>query len=82
MTRPCEYEFDHEESLRRLAIQMAAQLPPGRSDTESVLRQIRHIVDRFMFPAPHSLQVVLTKRAVVDAANDARKQPAAPSSFA
>lgn len=72
MVRPDQEQFDHDESLRRLAIQLASQLPPGRRDTEAVLRQMRHIVDRFLFPAPHSLQVILTKRAVVDAANDAR----------
>lgn len=36
--------------LRRLAIQIAGQLPPSVGDAHAVLRLVREVVDGFMMP--------------------------------
>lgn len=61
-----------DESLRRIAIQMAGMLPPGREHTETVLTYLRHTVDRVLYPPPRTLRVVNGDQPerVASAAND------------
>jgi hypothetical protein len=51
-----------EATLRRLAVEIAGNLPPDPQDARTVLRLVGQLVDTFLFPEqPERCNIVLLK---------------------